>query len=149
MRGLEFITPNGYGHILKDILEGVDLQYQWAMTEAFILWGGDSSDSIPDDDCVFQPDEFVKFIGMEDYYPVFIILKAFPLDSTIVELNDFNEYEKSDCQLVIIIADGVYVNLYCKNRDNILTINENAHKLGCRNIEIVTAENDGRTGFHV
>ncbi|MCI3986008.1 DUF2691 family protein [Bacillus vallismortis] len=53
-------------------------------------------------------------------------LQAFPFGKTVDQVETYEEFVDSDCELVLLLADSSYVEIYCKDRNAI-------EKLPCGN----------------
>ena len=152
MRGISFKAPNKYGHILIDILNGVDLNlFQWNVMQADIIWSIPQKglSSFFDVEQNISGSELIKQITKDDYYVLFIVLKAFPLDSKIMEINNYRDFLHSDCQLALLIYDVTNVEIYCKEDRLLKIITDNIINNGYSQIEEITEENNLRTEFYV
>ncbi|WP_337588343.1 DUF2691 family protein [Paenibacillus gorillae] len=76
-------------------------------------------------------------------------MKAYPKGKRVVDVSTFDEFLKSDCHLVLLIVDSVYVTIYCKDKDQIESLYNNAVNKKYEKVEYVTEDNDFRTGLSV
>lgn len=76
-------------------------------------------------------------------------MKAFPFGKTVNEVQTYEEFVDSDCELVLLIADNSYVSIYCKNKNTIEKLYFNALKNDFEEVLFITDENDTRTGLTV
>ncbi|WP_312019237.1 DUF2691 family protein, partial [Bacillus cereus] len=71
------------------------------------------------------------------YYLIFAELKAFP-GGMVTEINTYEEYLESSCELVLLIADCLYVTLYCKDPVMLEPLFQQAVQCGWRIVDYVT-----------
>ena len=57
---------------------------------------------------------------------------------------EYNDYIKSDCQLILLVHDCEYVELYSKDQYTINLIYQRAAANGYKEIEYIMDNNDGR-----
>ncbi|WP_151735203.1 DUF2691 family protein [Paenibacillus tengchongensis] len=153
-RGITFKLPHQDGHFLADMLKPVDVAaYHWynGGEEAYYVERKDNGDQSLFPEQVFGMDgaELKEIIGNHEYYAFFVDLKAFPKDKEVVNVETYEEYVSSDCQLVLLLADSVYVTIYCKNQAKLKALYDNAISQGYNKVEYVTDDNDARTGLSV
>ena len=150
MRGVFFKVPNEYGNILEKILQNIDLnKYSWCVNEeeSWIANGDFIKDLF--EKRLYNGIELYKVISGEEHYISFVNITAFPLHSEIKPFKDYKEYEESDCQMAIFITDTTFIEIYCKNPDELSVIQNNAIANGYTDIEDTTDESDGRTRFYI
>ncbi|HDR7244788.1 TPA: DUF2691 family protein, partial [Bacillus mobilis] len=75
-------------------------------------------------------------------------LKAYPKGEVLEEIETYEEFKESKCELVLLVADCTYVTIYAKDQKAIELMYENARNQGFY-VEYVTDENDGRTRLSV
>lgn len=51
-------------------------------------------------------------------------------DSIINEIKTINDFYKSDCELILLVTDNIYVEVYSKNEDYLSIIKNNLLKAG-------------------
>lgn len=62
-----------------------------------------------------------------------------------IELNTYEDFLKSDCEIIILITDSVFVDIYAKDEMVINKIKYNAEQCDFKDIAYITDENDYRT----
>ena len=144
LRGIKFLIPNLTDTFISKILEGICVeQYIWKISEDEVYLEGESlflSEKLNGQD-------FRKAINHPRYYVVFANLQAYPVSSDFCELNTYEDYLKSTCEIVVLITDCIFVDIYCKQQADIEIIKTNAVNNYFCDIEYVTDENDIRTDF--
>lgn len=152
-RGLTFRIPNGYGNFLNEILSPFDITlYDWYV-------GGEESYFVNDDQLdepLFPNEEFgldgailKRMIENTKQILIFVNIKAYPKGKVVEDISTFNDFLKSDCQLVLLVVDSAYVTIYCKDKNHIEELHKNAVNKGYDKVEYVTDDNDFRTRLSV
>lgn len=153
IRGITFEVPNKWGYILRDILAPIDVSaFNWLVKneEAYYVVGGELGEPLFNHKILHLGGQLLqKKIEEQMSYVIFAALKAYPKGSVPKELETYNDFKESDCELVLLIADGTFVTVYCK--DNVLseTLFNHAKRKGYMDVAYTTDENDERTGFSV
>lgn len=147
-RGITFEIPNAYGTYLLDILEPLSgLELFWSIEEQEIYTVQD--DKLSDtllfaNNTTLENKSFWKTLKESEYYIIFSDLKAYSTSSIDV-VNTYTDFLQSDCQLVLLIADGTIVTIYCKDPHSLETLYNQAVAKAFEDIEYITNENDART----
>lgn len=145
IRGIRFKLPNEHNSFIGKILKGINMEkYVWKIHEDQVfLSEGDFLFSTD----VYNGQELKRIISQPSYYAVFLNLQAFPIGTDFDEIKAYNDFFKSNCELLVLISDCIFVNVYSKNQENIETINFNAQKNNFEEIEYITVEDDKRGKF--
>jgi len=85
----------------------------------------------------------------DDHYVIFVKLQAYFEGGKFFDIHAYEDFQKSDCQLLFLIADGNFVNIYAKSQEVIGRLYEQAVANHCTEIEYITDENDHRTRMDV
>jgi len=85
----------------------------------------------------------------EDHYVIFVKLQAYFEGGKFFDIHAYEDFQKSDCQLLLLIADGNFANIYAKSQEVIGRLYEQAVANHCTEIEYITDENDHRTRMDV
>ncbi|MCP3779082.1 DUF2691 family protein [Paenibacillus sp. MZ03-122A] len=152
-RGISFEIPNSYGNHLGEILKPIDITiFSW-----FI--GGEESYFIVDDtlggslfpDMVTGMDgeDLKKIIDYNKYYLIFANLKAYPKGANIIDVMSYEEYIASECQIILLVIDSVYITVYCKDLEKLEDLYDHIKRKGYKSLEYITDENDTRTRLSV
>lgn len=88
--------------------------------------------------------ELKKLLENNKYYIIFADLQAYPKDD-FSDIETYEDFIKSQCELVLLVVDSCYVTIYCKNKETIELLYKNATECGFKNVEYITDENDTRT----
>ncbi|MFC4777310.1 DUF2691 family protein [Paenibacillus sp. GCM10023252] len=153
MRGISFEIPNMYGRFLGDILKRFDMdKYNWRIggEEAYRIANGTLGDALfPEPIDSMDGGTLKSIVENNDYYIIFQDLKAFPKGKDTIEIKTYEEYLVSDCELVLLVIDSVYVAIYCKDRRVTEYIYGISINMGYTKVKYITDENDFRTRLTV
>jgi hypothetical protein len=152
IRGITFEIPNEYGKWLYNILRPIDCtKYNWFIGpgEGYISVENDLVPLFPTDLDSVEGVALLEFIGTKEVqYIIHADLKAYS-SGTITNLNTYEDYLSSDCELVLLIVDCTYTTIYCKDSDNLHKLYANAEALNVSSLIYITDGNDHRTGLGV
>ena len=158
MQGLLFEIKNEYGKQLSDILtEIVNPSWYWSIGpgESYKPGGLYKKERDPKMLEVLFPsnamdgEAFLKLISTGEYYLIFADLKAFPTSESVVEINSYEDFLKSSCQLALLVIDSVYVSIVLKEQQMIDKLLECVEAIGYSNIKFLTDENETDSLFSV
>lgn len=151
-RGISFEIPNEYGCLLGDALQPIDVKiYNWKIGdgESYKFLNGRLEEALfPEDQPILEGSELENLIEANEYYVIFANLQAFP-KGNISNIETYEGFTESDCELAVLIVDCIYATIYCKNQDTIELLHRNALVKGFKDIEYITDENDSRTRLSV
>ncbi|MEK4579149.1 DUF2691 family protein [Bacillus sp. FSL R12-0074] len=151
-RGIFVDIPNEYDNLLWKVLKPIDItSFDWQVENEesyFILPDGLGPELFSEDNKVMSGLELKKLIKDNIYYLIFADLKAYPKGEEVVDIETYEEFKESKCEVVVLVADGDYIQVYAKNQEEIEMMYENAIDQGFY-VEYVTDENDGRTRLSV
>lgn len=147
MRGISFEIDNEYGNILYDILCGINVSSMFWSISQDEIYKENGKELFTQKN--IEGITFLNKIKNERYYTIFAKIVLYSHNFIDEEINDYSEYLNSKAEIVILINDSIYVEIYCKNNDDIEIIKNNAIKIDCSDIEYITDDNDGRTSFNI
>ncbi|AJH22348.1 hypothetical protein S3E15_00177 [Bacillus mycoides] len=151
-RGIFVDIPNENDNLLWKVLKPIDItSFDWRVENEesyFILPDGLGTELFSEDNKVMSGLELKKLIKDNIYYLIFADLKAYPKGEEVVDIETYEEFKESKCKVVVLVADGDYIQVYAKNQEEIEMMYENAIDQGFY-VEYVTDENDGRTRMSV
>lgn len=151
-RGVSFQIPNEYGNFLWRILQPVEIaNYRWQTSgeSYFVVEGELDDEELFHDYEIVEGAVFEQQLKTNQYYTIFVELKAFPYGKMVNQVNTYEEFADSDCELVLLIADNSYVSIYCKNKNIIEKLYFNALQHDFEDVQFITGENDTRTSLTV
>lgn len=148
VRGVSFdMVPSS--NALYQILKCFDPEkYYWfnidSQNEA---WDGPKGAPLFERDC-YDGRSFVKRI-MSEHFIAFLKLQAYFKENAFVDIHSYDEFVKSDCQLLLLIYDCESVDIYAKDLTIIKSIYENALINHFSEIQYITENNDQRTKMDI
>lgn len=150
IRGVSFeINQSKNGKILSQILQTIDVKtYTWYnVIEQSEVWANFQGEDILLEEN-YNGDDFVKIINSE-HYIIFLKLQAYFERLNCHNICTYEEFVKDDCQLLILISDSEYVEIYTKTLEIADCICNTAKQKGFANVEYITDDNDCRTELNI
>lgn len=143
MIGVEFERTNEYNNFLTLLFYNTDLSfYNFVFAEKEIY-------EIDNFDYELAGEEFSKIIDRnQKCYIVFLNLRVFKKDKKIGEIKSYNDFINSDCELLVLIHDVTYVEIYFKDNELKNQILNNLDNLKI-DYRIKTSDNDERYIMYV
>ena len=93
------------------------------------------------DKTYYSNNEFQNMIQKE-HYPVHLNIQMYYKNSDVNEINNYDQFLISSCQLIIFIVDNVFVEIYAKNQTILERILKNAVDFDFSNIEYINESLD-------
>lgn len=149
IRGISFEIPQTISINLSKILGDIDIKkYYWVNIE--------NQSEIYDpklgmdffDRFYYNGEEFYQKIQL-NHYIVFLKLEAFWNNMGFIDIHTYDAFQESSCQLVILIYDCEFVEIYSKDKNDLINIYQNAKINNYQNIQYITDVNDKRSVFDV
>lgn len=147
--GIEFKIINEYGNYLKKILNNIDnTNYIWNITEDEIYVPVDINDGFlfPQEKTTLTNMEFVEIISKESYYTVFANIKLYIKEDEVI-INNYEDFIKSSCVLILLITDNEFVEVYSKDENMLEIIYKNAVQNNFSGISYIKKDNFRRKEF--
>lgn len=152
-RGISFEIPNSYGSLLGEILKPIDItNFDWFIggEESYFIVDDTLGDSLFSDMVIgMNGEELRKIIDNNKYYLIFANLKAYRKGAKIKDVMSYEEYIVSECQIVLLVIDSVYVTVYCKALEKLEDLYDHIKSHGFESLEYITDENVTRTKLSV
>lgn len=86
---------------------------------------------------------------MSEYYIIFLKLQAYFNNGKFSTIHTYKDFQESDCQLLLLIYDCEYVDIYSKDITDLNLLYENALKNNYTETGYITENNDGRTKMDI
>lgn len=136
MIGIEFERENAHDNFLNELFYDIDLNnFVVDISEDEVYY----NDYNLETDKIYQNGEFKS-----GSYILFINLKIYPKNNNnYEEIKSYEDFIKSDCQLIVLINDVVFVEIYFKDEFLKETILNNLDKKKIK-YDIKTLSNDSR-----
>lgn len=117
MKGIEFKIPNEYGMFLNDILQGIeDDSSKWIVSNEEVLQEGADPLLVKDE---YSEKEFKNLISIPNYYLIFLNLSRM--------------LPNGEKDLILIIDDNIFVEVYSNKPYLLEKIKTNCEKNGFKN----------------
>jgi hypothetical protein len=138
--GVRFEISNEYGKFISDVLQPFNyIQYKWQINndEIYVIHDGKFTHEWLFTENLIYEFEFFNLVNDNIYYMIFSTLKAFPKEETPIKIDTYEEFVKSKCELIMMVADSSYVELHCKDISLIDKLYNNAKTKGYENIKYI------------
>ncbi len=117
------------------------LNYEWEIITDDIFYPKDSKRN---DDFfssnIVDGQSFLNSIMKDNYHMIFVDLKAFPINSCHRQIKYFKDFLESDCQIILLCIDSIFIEFYCKDKDILNTVYNNCKKFKFESVEYLTDE---------
>ncbi|PFN27669.1 DUF2691 family protein [Bacillus cereus] len=151
-RGIFVDIPNEYDNLLWKVLKPIQISsFDWwvGSEESYLVARGGLDDALfPEEPSVVEGLDLKKLVKDNIYYLIFADLKAYPKGEAAVDIETYEEFKESKCEVVVLVVDSQYIQIYAKDQKAIKLMYENAMNQGFY-VEYVTDENGGRTRLSV
>ena len=151
-RGIFVDIPNEYSNVFWKLLKPIDIaEFDWRVRneESYLIARGELDEALfPEEPSVVEGLALKKLVKDNIYYLIFADLKAYPKGEIAIDIETYEEFKGSKCEVVVLAVDAQYIQIYAKNQKAIELMYENAQNQGFY-VEYVTDENDGRTRLSV
>lgn len=119
MLGYKFIIEENTSNVLKELLSNINLnKYYVFIKEDEII--PDSISSLDDNslfrNSVYKYLDFSKELESKKYQSIFMRLDFSKSDISKEEISSPKEYLQSSIEMLIIVTDSIYGEVYCKNQ---------------------------------
>lgn len=150
IRGVFFkISQTMNNVILWPILECIDVEkYNWYNIESQCEVWADSQGSDFFKLKYYDGKNFSKHIRSR-HFIVFLKLQAYFETGEFGDIHTYEEFLACSCQILLLINDCEFVEIYAKDQKVIKTLFENALAHNYKEVEYITDINDGRTRMDV
>ncbi|MEK3828487.1 DUF2691 family protein [Paenibacillus sp. FSL K6-1558] len=152
-RGIQFQIPNEYGSFLGEILKPIKIaDYDWFVggEESYLVVENSLGESLfPDRVMGMAGEELQTMIDDNKYYLIFANLKAYPRGTAIIDIETYEDYVESDCQLALLVIDSSYVAVYIKDAEIREEMLEHIKRIRYEALDYITDDNDVRTKLSV
>lgn len=122
MIGVKFKISNEYDSVLYKILKNTNLSSKYIKIFESEVYKKDGNYLFKND--LYSIADFKNTIK-EIYYPVFLKLQFYESNVIDEEINNYLEFMKSNCELILFIIDNIFVEIYSKNTVALDTIVNN------------------------
>ncbi len=124
MIGIQFQIKNEYHTFLSQILKNVETgNCIWKIVEDEVI--DHLGNSLFHKD-TYSDIEFQNMIERSSYYVIFLNLQLYDQNAKIHPIQNYDDFIHSDCKLILLITDNVFVDIYAKEKQILEVIYENA-----------------------
>ena len=143
MIGIEFEKENEYDNFLKDMFDNFSLKNKIVSIEESEIFNFNLNNQ------TIAGNEFIKAIkNSRDYYILFAKITIIDEEKASIPIETYNDFINSKCNLLILIHDGIYVEIYFNDNELKEKILHNLSKKKIK-YRIKTIKNDTRTKMSV
>lgn len=96
----------------------------------------------------FKADYFQKINGASLAVQC-LVLHLYPEGVSVEKIDTYEDFKKSNCEMILLLYDSYYLEIYAKKPLWIQKLYENAKQLPEVKVELKYLETDGRTGMYV
>lgn len=150
MRGISFEIPNAFGTYLHLILNGIHMSdFVWhnGGREAYYVEDGLLGRDLFPPARLLDGSTLDRIISSAPYYVIFADLKAFHNEADVKDIANYEQFIRSECQLVMLVVDCSFVYVYAKDAKLLQQIHANAVAHHFENVQFITDDNDELTTF--
>lgn len=152
MIGITFRLKNEYGNFLAKIFDNVEVDnFTWNIVDNEIIYKDENNHlntSIFNEN-IMNGSSFLQCIKIEKYYLIYADIKAFYNKTQITNIETYDDFVNSDCEIALFCTDTVDIELYCKNKIILNKIIENCSRFEFNDFQILSEGKDNRTKFSV
>ncbi len=88
-------------------------------------------------------------MGSRDFYAIHLVMHLYSGEHSLEHIDDYKEYLRSDCEMIVLVVDAYYLELYCKDPALLRDLTALAKAIPGAKLEEKTEENDGRYRMYV
>ena len=145
LRGVSFKLKNISETVLLDVLSCIDIEnYCWHNIESQTqIWDKTRKNNLLTSSC-YDGATLQKEISLE-HFAMFVKFQAYFKDGAFTDINTYDDFINSDCQIIFLLCDCEFIEIYAKDKEIVDKFYNRALKLDCEEVEYTTDENDGRT----
>ncbi|UYW68958.1 DUF2691 family protein [Bacillus cereus] len=153
-RGITVDILDGHANdnLLWKVLKPINIaSFNWRVgnEESYLIARGGLDEALfPEEPSVVEGLDLKKLVKDSIYYLIFADLKAYPKGEIVLDIETYEEFKESKCEIVVLVADSNHIQIYAKDQKAIELMYEKAWNQGFY-VEYVTDENDGRTRLSV
>ncbi len=147
IRGISFISENSYS-IFPIITRSIKIKdYDWYVIENGVYDGKTHDSALKV--AKYNGASLKNCLESDEIFVLYANIQAYPLQHAYKIINSYDDYFNSDCEIVILIYDSLYIEIYSKDIEIIKCIEYYIHNNGFNEISYITDNNDSRTAFYV
>lgn len=142
--GFECILSHNANLDLDRLFDGIDLStFEYVVSDGAYIDGVNYTDILKK-----QHKRFYHELCHQGYIE-HLVLQVFPIGAKISTILTYHSYMESECQIVLLFYDGIFLEVYAKNPQVLKHLLQNIQDAGAVNITLKYEGNDTRTDFYV
>ena len=149
MRGIRFFIPKKYDKYLWRIFELLDcMEYTWYISQDEVFFYDETESKVSNDffeSRSLHSENFIKKIAECNYLIYLVNIQAYPVGALKDNILTYDDFIRSNCEMVLLCVDSKYVDLYSKNDEFTSKVFEMCIQNRFKKVEYITDENDERT----
>lgn len=146
MIGIRFEIPNSWGNYLGIMLDKVITKnFIWKTFDEEILLTNEKD--LFDRD-IYDDTNFRNIILNSKYYIIHGNILAFKSRNFKI-IHNYQEFIESDCEILIVIVDSTFVDIYAKENSILKELERNAIRNNFKNIKYIYDDNSKRNIFYI
>ena len=149
IRGVRFKIPQKMDNIIFNILccLNVESYYWFKISSQTEVWGEQIEKDFFEKE-FYKGDEFINIIKNK-HRIIFLKIQAYPKECDIKNIHTYKEFVDSNCDIIILVYDCEFVEIYSKNESTSILLFRRAKALGYKSCGYITDDNDSRTKMDV
>lgn len=149
IRGVSFKIQQSNIMSLWNILKCIDIKnYNWYNIQNQTEAWDTSRKKVFFNKSFYDGESFSKHI-QNPHFILFLKLQAYFKNDVFSHIHTYEQFEKSDCQLLLLIYDCEFVELYLKDLTIATNLFQYALKQHYEDVEYIVAKDDKRTIMNV
>ncbi len=149
IRGVHFKIPQKMDNIIFNILccLNVESYYWFKISSQTEVWGEQIEKDFFEKE-FYKGDGFINIIKNK-HRIIFLKIQAYSKECDIKNIHTYKEFVDSNCDIIILIYDCEFVEIYSKNESTSILLFRRAKALGYKSCGYITDDNDSRTKMDV
>lgn len=146
VRGFEFVLSQGKDLKISKLFQGIMLKD----TQIYISESEMFRNNQPDQNEAALIDSMIKeHVEVPDSWIHNLVLYLYPNNATANAIRTYQEFLDSDCELVLLVCDMSYVEIYVKDADLLEQLLSNIAQMPIVKLDIKTEQTDLRSEFFI
>ena len=93
--------------------------YDWwvGSEESYLVARGGLDEALfPEEPSVMEGSDLNRLFKANVYYLIFADLKAYLKGEIVLDIETYEEFMESKCEIVVLVADGQYIQIYAEDQ---------------------------------
>ena len=149
IRGVSFKIPQMAGNILWQMLKCIDIEkYSWYNIKNQCEVWKNYNGGVGFEKEYYDGKSFLQNI-ISEHYIIFLKLQAYVDNGKFFNIHTYKDFQESDCQLLLLIYDCEYVEIFIKDMNVAKALHKSDLKNNYTEVGYITENNDGRTRMDI